>query len=360
MPRVTSSSPTLGRPPLGRPDPALRDRLPRRARRLDGWRRPPVDPGRPRPTTSQLQWVVSAYVLGLGGLLLLGGRAADLLGRRRILIAALSVFTLASLAGGLITDGTLLIAARFLKGAAAAFTVPAALSLITTTFTEVPPQQGARDLQRVRRERLQLRPRVRRPADQRRLAADLPAPRAGRGDPACRRSPAISPGTARRRAAPLRPPGRGAATAGMLVAVHALVERNAGPRRRSRRAAGGSSPSSCGRRSRSCASGSSATGRSCGRTSAPWRSSAPTSASSSSPRSTCRTARLEGAGDRAGLPARRPVGRARRAADGRGDQPLRHAEADPGLHRSRSRPATRSSSRWTRPRTGSRSCRRCC
>ena len=94
-------------------------------------------------TTSQLQWVVSAYVLGLGGLLLLGGRAADLLGRRRVLIAALSVFTLASLAGGLVTDGTLLIAARFLKGAAAAFTVPAALSLITTTFTEGPARNKA-------------------------------------------------------------------------------------------------------------------------------------------------------------------------------------------------------------------------
>jgi MFS family permease len=87
-------------------------------------------------TTSQLQWVVSAYVLGLGGVLLLGGRAADLLGRRRVLIAAMTVFTLASLMGGLVNDGALLIAARFLKGLAAAFTVPAALSLITTTFTE--------------------------------------------------------------------------------------------------------------------------------------------------------------------------------------------------------------------------------
>src|SRR3954454_14453629 len=94
-------------------------------------------------TTSQLQWIVSAYVLGLGGLLLLGGRAADPLGRRRVLIAALAVFTLASLAGGLITDGTLLIAARFLKGTAAAFTVPAALSLITTTFTEGPSRKKA-------------------------------------------------------------------------------------------------------------------------------------------------------------------------------------------------------------------------
>ena len=94
-------------------------------------------------TTSQLQWVVSAYVLGLGGLLLLGGRAADLLGRRRVLIAALAVFTLASLFGGLVNDGALLIASRFLKGAAAAFTVPAALSMITTTFTEGPARNKA-------------------------------------------------------------------------------------------------------------------------------------------------------------------------------------------------------------------------
>ena len=94
-------------------------------------------------TTSQLQWVISAYVLGLGGVLLLGGRASDLLGRRRVLIVALSVFTLASLIGGLVSDGTLLIAARFLKGLAAAFTVPAALSLITTTFTEGPARNKA-------------------------------------------------------------------------------------------------------------------------------------------------------------------------------------------------------------------------
>ncbi|MDA0139006.1 MFS transporter [Solirubrobacter deserti] len=94
-------------------------------------------------TTSELQWIVSAYVLGLGGLLLLGGRAADLLGRRRVLFGALAVFTLASLVGGLVDDPALLIAARFIKGAAAAFTVPAALSLITTTFTEGPARNKA-------------------------------------------------------------------------------------------------------------------------------------------------------------------------------------------------------------------------
>src|SRR3954454_12477373 len=94
-------------------------------------------------TTSQLQWVISAYVLGLGGVLLLGGRAADLLGRRRVLISALAVFTGASLLGGLVDNGSLLIAARFLKGVAAAFTVPASLSLLTTTFTEGPTRNKA-------------------------------------------------------------------------------------------------------------------------------------------------------------------------------------------------------------------------
>src|SRR5487761_1766918 len=72
-------------------------------------------------TTSSLQWVVSGYVLGYGGLLLLGGRAADLLGRRRAFLAALAVFAVASLFGGLVSSAGLLIAARFVKGAAAAF-----------------------------------------------------------------------------------------------------------------------------------------------------------------------------------------------------------------------------------------------
>ncbi|WP_028057483.1 MFS transporter [Candidatus Solirubrobacter pratensis] len=94
-------------------------------------------------TTSQLQWVISGYVLGYGGLLLLGGRMADLLGRRRVLLAGLSVFTLASLAGGLVDDGTLLVLTRFLKGASAAFTAPAGLSIITTTFTEGPARNRA-------------------------------------------------------------------------------------------------------------------------------------------------------------------------------------------------------------------------
>lgn len=94
-------------------------------------------------STSSLQWVVSGYVLGYGGLLLLGGRTADLLGRRRVFLVALGVFAVASLLGGVVDDGGLLIAARFVKGVAAAFTAPAALSIITTTFPEGPERNKA-------------------------------------------------------------------------------------------------------------------------------------------------------------------------------------------------------------------------
>lgn len=94
-------------------------------------------------STSALQWVVSGYVLGYGGFLLLGGRAADLLGRRRVLLFALGVFTVASLFGGLVDNAALLIVARFVKGMAAAFTAPAGLSIITTTFAEGPARNRA-------------------------------------------------------------------------------------------------------------------------------------------------------------------------------------------------------------------------
>ncbi|WP_103350869.1 MFS transporter [Amycolatopsis sp. CA-128772] len=94
-------------------------------------------------STNALQWVVSGYVLGYGGLLLLGGRTADLLGRRRVFLVAVAIFALASLLGGLVDDGALLIASRFIKGLAAAFTAPAALSIITTTFQEGPARNKA-------------------------------------------------------------------------------------------------------------------------------------------------------------------------------------------------------------------------
>jgi MFS family permease len=94
-------------------------------------------------STSALQWVVSGYVLGYGGLLLLGGRTADLLGRRRIFLVAIGVFAVASLLGGLVDNGTALVATRFIKGASAAFTAPAGLSIITTTFPEGPARNRA-------------------------------------------------------------------------------------------------------------------------------------------------------------------------------------------------------------------------
>lgn len=92
---------------------------------------------------SSLQWVVTGYVLGYGGLLLLGGRTADLLGRRRVFLIALAVFAVVSMLSSLASNPELLIAARFVKGIAAAFTAPAALSIITTTFHEGPDRNRA-------------------------------------------------------------------------------------------------------------------------------------------------------------------------------------------------------------------------
>jgi EmrB/QacA subfamily drug resistance transporter len=82
-----------------------------------------------------LQWVVTAYVLASGGLVLLGGRAADVAGRRRIFLAGLTVFTAASLASGLAPTAGALIAARAGQGLGAALLSPAALSIITTAYT---------------------------------------------------------------------------------------------------------------------------------------------------------------------------------------------------------------------------------
>jgi EmrB/QacA subfamily drug resistance transporter len=83
-----------------------------------------------------LSWVVNAYVLTFGGFLLLGGRMADLLGRRRVFMGGLVLFALASLAGGFATNDTQLIVARAVQGLGAAILSPAALSIITTTFRD--------------------------------------------------------------------------------------------------------------------------------------------------------------------------------------------------------------------------------
>jgi EmrB/QacA subfamily drug resistance transporter len=83
-----------------------------------------------------LQWVASAYAVAYGGFLLLGGRAADLLGHRRMFVAALALFALASLAGGLAESQAVLVAARAVQGLGGAFVFPATLALVNTRFEE--------------------------------------------------------------------------------------------------------------------------------------------------------------------------------------------------------------------------------
>src|SRR5215813_13759830 len=87
-------------------------------------------------TLQNLQWVLSGYLLTYGGLMLLGGRAADLFGRRRLLVGGTVVFGLSSLSAGLAASQELLVASRLIQGAGAAMMIPAALSILTTTFSQ--------------------------------------------------------------------------------------------------------------------------------------------------------------------------------------------------------------------------------
>ena len=90
-----------------------------------------------------LQWVITAYAIVFGGFLLLGGRAADLLGRRSVFMVGLTLFTLASLACGLATEDWMLIVARAVQGLGAAIISPAALSIVMTSFAEGPERNKA-------------------------------------------------------------------------------------------------------------------------------------------------------------------------------------------------------------------------
>lgn len=94
-------------------------------------------------STTSLSWVVNAYTLTFGGLLLLGGRAGDILGRRRVFIFGVLLFALASLLGGLSQNEGQLLASRALQGVGGAIASPTALALITTTFTEGPERNRA-------------------------------------------------------------------------------------------------------------------------------------------------------------------------------------------------------------------------
>lgn len=94
-------------------------------------------------SVSSLSWVVNSYTLTFGGLLLLGGRAGDIRGRRQVFIGGVLLFTVASLAGGLATSGAWLVAARAAQGVGGAMASPAALALIATNFTEGSPRNRA-------------------------------------------------------------------------------------------------------------------------------------------------------------------------------------------------------------------------
>jgi EmrB/QacA subfamily drug resistance transporter len=94
-------------------------------------------------SVSGLQWVLSGYLLTYGGIMLLGGRAGDLLGRRRVLIAGTILFGISSLVGGFAADAPILVGARLAQGLGAALMMPTALSLVTTLFTEGPDRRKA-------------------------------------------------------------------------------------------------------------------------------------------------------------------------------------------------------------------------
>src|SRR6476469_9614631 len=94
-------------------------------------------------STTGLQWVVNAYTLTFAGFLLLGGRAADLLGRRRVFVFGLLLFAAASLVGGLSNSQAMLVIARGVQGLGGAIVAPATLSILTTTFSEGPERNRA-------------------------------------------------------------------------------------------------------------------------------------------------------------------------------------------------------------------------
>jgi MFS family permease len=94
-------------------------------------------------SSAGLSWVIDAYSLAFGGLLLLGGRAGDVFGRRRMLIIGLTIFTAASLLGGMATSATMLLLTRAVQGVGAALAAPSTLSLISATFEEGPARNKA-------------------------------------------------------------------------------------------------------------------------------------------------------------------------------------------------------------------------
>ena len=213
---------------LGAHGRAVRRPLPRRARRLDGRHGPALDRDRPRPHH------LPAAVGRVGLRARLRRPAAARRPRRRPARPPARAARSRSPCspsprplGGLVDDGTLLVATRFLKGAAAAFTAPAGLSIITTTFAEGPARNRALSIYTAtRRQRVLARPRVRRPADRARLALDVPAAGADRARAcwpprrACSPRDILGPGRRGR----FDFAGRGDADRRMLLLVRTVVE----------------------------------------------------------------------------------------------------------------------------------------
>ena len=155
---------------------------------------------RPLPApraASDLQWLVTAYLMMSGGGLLLGGRIADLLSRRRVFLTGLALFTVASLVSGFADSGGQLIAARAVQGLSAALLTPSALSLIMTTYAGAAAQGRPRPVGRGRQpRRRRRRPRRRRHHDLGQLAVHLLGQRPRRRSSPCSSGAASSPRTA--------------------------------------------------------------------------------------------------------------------------------------------------------------------
>ena len=175
-----------------------------------------------------LQWVISAYALFFGGFLLLGGRAADLLGRRRVFLVGIVVFTVASLLSGLAWSEGSLIVSRALQGLGAAIISPAALSILTTPFAEGRERNtalgawGARRRVRRRRRRAARR-RPHRPAQ---LAVDLLRQRPGRRRRLPARPRCCSSESRDAAARSFDLPGAALVTGGLVVLVYAITQAN--------------------------------------------------------------------------------------------------------------------------------------
>ena len=177
---------------------------------------------------SGLEWVVTAYALAFGGLLLLGGRAGDLLGRRRVFIAGLLLFSAASLAGGFATSQAWLLSARAVQGIGGAMIAPTALALVVTTFAEGPARNRAMGvLCRDERWRRGGQPDRRRPADQLPvLAVGAVRERADRR-PTAAAAPFVLPESARRRGR-FDLPGAITGSSGVALLVYGLSSASTG------------------------------------------------------------------------------------------------------------------------------------